>query len=119
MPILTPAYFTSAWTTAEWRTFQLRESFAGPGTRLIIPVALRSPDRYPPYAKARQFFDATEFPARASDWTSENIRSVRSLAEQIARMLDEVPPFHPDFPHVEPEDVEPDQLQKPGLLPRL
>jgi hypothetical protein len=117
LPVLTPAYFTSPWNVAEWRTFEMRESVSD--TPLIVPVALRSSERYPPYAQTRQFFNATEFPARTSDWTSDHLRNVRSLAEQIARMLERVPPFRPDFPDVEPEDITADSLQIPESPPRL
>jgi MinD-like ATPase involved in chromosome partitioning or flagellar assembly len=106
LPILIPAYFSSAWHVAEWRTFEARESLAGPDKRLISPVALRTPDLFPDYAKARQYLDVTAFPPRASEWSSENVQTVRYLARGISQMLHNVPSFRPSFPLVHPGDVE-------------
>jgi hypothetical protein len=106
LPILTPVYFSSTWHVAEWRTFEARESFAGPDKRLISPVAHRAPHLYPDFARERSYIDATTFPPRASEWSSENVQTVRYLAGSLAQMLGHVPPFRPDFPLVHPRDVD-------------
>jgi MinD-like ATPase involved in chromosome partitioning or flagellar assembly len=120
LPILTPAYFSSTLHMAEWRTFELRESLTDTETSLIVPVVLRKPRRYPEFVMNRLLTDVTTFPPRPSDWTKKNIESVRHLAERIAWMLRDVPPFRPDFPLVNPADVVaeiPQGSELPRLLP--
>lgn len=119
LPILTPAYFQSTWNVAEWRTFEERERLAGARDSLILPLLFRgAPDSFPHFAQTRQFTDMREFLPAPQRVTRKLERTIRILAERIASMLSEVPPFTPDFPVIDPAEVHIEIGGSPSL-PRL
>jgi MinD-like ATPase involved in chromosome partitioning or flagellar assembly len=118
--ILTQSYVESAWNVAEWETFADRERFSR-STRLIFPVLAHGGGNFPPEFTDRQSLDVRKFvkPGPAF-WEKPEAFDlevrIRELAEAIAAQLDEVPPFHANFPVVDPAHV---ATAAGSALPRL
>jgi hypothetical protein len=106
LAIVTLAYYRSRWTQAEYATFVAREHATGAGP-LIMPVLLRGLEALPPEASDRQFLDVRRFPITGGLRKEPGVgREVKRLVDSIMPRLDSVPPFRPDFPVVDPSDVE-------------
>jgi len=115
LPVLTPAYFRSAWNQAEWRTFEERErTTASPG-QLIFPITLPGGDKDPTWLRQRTLADASLFTsARGDQWPDAAAQFVRDITETLSSRLRQVPPFQSDFPIVSP--VPPPQRSTHGAV---
>jgi hypothetical protein len=116
LPIVTPTYFRSSWTVAEYETFVARERITG-ADELVVPVLLRGGDDLPRDMQRRQFLDARRYPISGRLRSDRNAaRTIRDVVEGIVWMLDRVPPYSADFPVVDPAEVRLPQLaEKPSL----
>jgi MinD-like ATPase involved in chromosome partitioning or flagellar assembly len=110
LAVLTPAYFQSTWSVAEWRTFEERERVSKV-QGLIIPVLVREDSHggFPDWVTNRQVFRASELfiPGQLKlERTSQSMATIASLAQTISSRLDAVPPSRLEFSIVEPADVQ-------------
>jgi len=116
LAIVTPRYFQTPWTVAEWMTFERREQRLGmKDFGLILPVAIMDPGKNAPdWFLRRQYFDMRESfgPGRNS---IQQDKAIIELAERIVPLLEKVPP-PADHPVVLPEDIE-SLLAKPPPPP--
>jgi len=116
LAIVTPEYVRSRWTLAEFATFVERERTTG-AESLIVPVLFRGRLEELPhdYSDRAQTFDARRYPITGRLSREPDVmRDVQRLVEWMLRRLDSVPPFRPDFPVVDPSDVE---MPKPTEFP--
>jgi hypothetical protein len=103
LPLMTPAYFRSPWSVAEYQTFVERERrFSVP---LIVPVLVRGHlADLPDDVMDRQILNLTRYTTASN--RDEHAESVRVLAERIVHLARGAPPYSPDFPVVSPQQVE-------------
>ena len=126
LAVWAPAYFSSAWCTAEWQTMLARERVLGmPGpnaTRgLIYPIVFADGDSFPEEARQVQSrFDLSRFgfPYPQFSQTPKYLKfhaKVRSIAEELAPRFPLAPPWRDDWPIHRPAPVAPPK----AALPRL
>ncbi|RKT52824.1 toll/interleukin-1 receptor domain-containing protein [Saccharothrix australiensis] len=112
--LLTPQYFWSDWCRAEWYHMLAREKMLGLASLekpqgLVYPILYADSDNFPPEGKERGWYDFKEFayPDPGYQQTHEFIRfhrEVTRLAADLAALLQQVPPWRPDWPDVDPPD---------------
>jgi hypothetical protein len=108
LAIWSPAYFASRWCFAEFTTFLERSNLVR--QNLIIPLAIHGGQSFPTEAKAFQWANFQEFMiiGKAFKQTPRYVDfqvAVRALCQDITRLLENVPPFNPDWPIAEPKDA--------------
>jgi hypothetical protein len=110
LAMVTPRYFASAFTRAEWNAFMVRGQRASMGQQtLVIPVLLRGDlAALPDDARKIEFVDFTD--VAFGDWEKPSIhtsRRTQDLAFHIAERLTRVPGFDPKLNRVSPEPPPP------------
>jgi MinD-like ATPase involved in chromosome partitioning or flagellar assembly len=101
LPLLTPGYFRSRWTIAEWTSFEERERRSG-YHGLIVPILLQG--------------DADDVPRlfrRAEMVKYEQLRSFLEIAVAVEHGLRRAPRYRPDFPVIGP-DLELPEVERPA-----
>lgn len=127
--VFSPPYFRSEWCRAEWESMLARHEALGYGTadhprHLVLPVRFADGQHYPPEARAWQQRDFTpwnkplpyETYSRSKDY-EHFYAAVQQLAVDVAKRIEEAPPWDPAWKAVRPE-LDPKSLP-PGPLPRL
>jgi len=97
--ILTPRYFTSKSTKAEWLVFEEREQLSG-SAPLIMPILMHKGSDLSEWVATRQFFDLSDMPLHAGAFRDKRrslqmTERVQELAKLIAEQLSNVPPYDP------------------------
>jgi MinD-like ATPase involved in chromosome partitioning or flagellar assembly len=94
LAIVTPRYFRSSFSLAEWETFARREEQTK-SKNLIVPVLIEGLDtRLPAWFTRRRHWDLRQmFMMRASMSTSHEERTLLNLAEHISSVLRNTPAF--------------------------
>ncbi|MBM7775980.1 hypothetical protein JOD54_006184 [Actinokineospora baliensis] len=126
VPLFTPPYFRSPWCMAEFHSMRARQKMLGIGggripQGLIYPVLYSDSDNFPP--EAREFswwnFKDVSNPDPVFQMTRDFHRfhdRVAEFASDLAKVLEQVPEWEPDWPLV----VTPDPvLMPPPLIPRF
>ncbi|MEU4739155.1 toll/interleukin-1 receptor domain-containing protein [Actinosynnema sp. NPDC023658] len=124
--LLTPQYFRSPWCVAEWKSMLAREEMLGLASPersqgLIFPILYSDSENFPMEARTRAWRDFKEFayPDPVYQQTHDFIRfhrRVNELAADLVELLQQVPPWQPDWPDVDT----PDPLLLPtAKLPRF
>lgn len=105
--IWSPSYFQSSWCVSEWRSFLERERIVELRPyRLIAPLKFHDGEHFPEEARRVQWEDVAQyaFTVRAF-WDSpkamELEERLKSFARSVAGIVNEAPPFRPDWPIVE------------------
>jgi TIR domain-containing protein len=126
IPVFSPPYFESPWCMAEWESMRARERLLGLASAerpqgLVYPILYSDSDNFPMAAKeiSRWDFKDLAMPEpvfqKSRAWIRFHWR-VSELAEDLVRLLREVPEWQPDWPLIEqPEPV----LMKPPPIPRF
>ncbi|NUT48578.1 MAG: toll/interleukin-1 receptor domain-containing protein [Saccharothrix sp.] len=112
--LLSPQYFQSKWCLAEWHSMLERERMLGLATAerpqgLLYPILYSDSDNFPLEGKLRswQNFKALANPDPPYQETREYVefhREVNRVAGDLVQLLQQVPPWRPDWPDVEPPD---------------
>ncbi|MFC6093700.1 TIR domain-containing protein [Saccharothrix lopnurensis] len=112
--LLSPQYFASKWCLAEWYSMLERERMLGLASPekpqgLIYPILFSDSDNFPPEGKTRAWWSFKDFayPDPAYQQTHEFVRfhrEVNDLAVDLVALLQQVPPWRPDWPEVDPPD---------------
>lgn len=110
--VISPPYFRSPWCVAEWASMVERERLVGLGTmsdsRLLIhPVVYADGKHFPPEARRNYSRDFSQWNYPNSHFKDTKpyldfFDAVEALAEEIARRLDDVPPWSDNFPILRP-----------------
>lgn len=108
LSVITPAYYNSKWTLAEWATFVARAALSLEGSashdmpKLVFPVIFDGTRVF--YAPELSHHRPAEM--LYSYYLEKGaMQSTAELAEDITKALRDVPSFRPDFPLVEQADV--------------
>lgn len=106
-------YFRSSWCMAEWQSMLRREEKLGYRTRerplgLIYPVVFFDGEHFPREAKRIQSRDVSQWshPYRSFRETQDFIgftQEMQTIAREIWGMIEQTPPWQPDWPVVIPE----------------
>ncbi len=126
LPVCSPKYFVDEWCLAEWKSMELREKLAGLASpeqqpqNLIYPVIFSDSERFPKYATDRRMrnFKSWNHPHPQFERSMKYLEfddEVKRIAAELARLLDQVPAWRPDWP-VETPAADP---PKPAGFPRL
>jgi hypothetical protein len=112
--LLNPQYFASPWCLAEWHNMLERERMLGLASPekpqgLIYPILYSDSDNFPLEGKVRAWWNFKEFayPDPVYQQTLEFVRfhhEVNRLAEDLVALVQQVPPWQPDWPDVDPPD---------------
>jgi MinD-like ATPase involved in chromosome partitioning or flagellar assembly len=117
LAIVTPAYFSQERALVEWKTFDMRSGMTS--TSLILPVVVRGgAGTLPEWFKRRQFYDLEDISMRATtsrERSKEYRITIKELAEHIRKLLDNIPPYNPDWPVASPEQVKDLYAEAPRL----
>lgn len=127
--VLSPPYFRSRWCRAEWESMLERHRVLGYGTKdhprhLVLPVRFADGRHYPESAQAAQQRDFTpwntplpyEVYSRSPQYL-DFYAAVQRLAEEVAKRVEDAPPWDPAWQVVRPP-IDPATVP-PGPLPRL
>jgi hypothetical protein len=111
---ITPGYFRSIWTVAEWKTFDEREKRSASKPGLLFPIVLVNlGNSAPKWFLDRNNTDMQKsFSSKISDARDifspirslELNRQILALAEELSSALSNVPAYS-DWPVVSPEDA--------------
>lgn len=123
--IFSAQYFRSRWCLAEWDSFAQRERLVGrrgSGRQhdLIIPILFQDSDNFPEFARARQWEDLKQWNKPRSyyqdtpEYSGFHTR-IEEIAARLARRLDQVPEWQPDWPVNRPDPPH----SPPARHPRL
>jgi MinD-like ATPase involved in chromosome partitioning or flagellar assembly len=112
VPLWTPLYFRSQNCMRELRTFMRHRPDA------IVPLALHGMDAFPDDVRRIQWADFRGFTLigdgfKQTEQYVEFQRRVQELAERVARLIGDVPPFQKDFQVLRLGDVELYEVQAP------
>jgi hypothetical protein len=127
MAFLTPRYFTSAWSVAEWMTFEERERLVwgpSPKTPIILPLRLYGGENYPEWARRRRSSDVTEYLSSVPRlWDTEKAFELESkviapLSGIALELLAKAPPWDATWPVIDPSDVRVESPKSPVSFPR-
>lgn len=125
--VLSPPYFRSPWCLAEWRTIQARQDhlgLRGQGWQdlLIHPVVFADGRHFPDEAAQINHYDLSTWncPMPHDSFRSVPVyrdfyREVEKFAIVLARRLEAVPPWEPDWPIVRPEPFPESRASVPRL----
>ncbi|QFZ16975.1 TIR domain-containing protein [Saccharothrix syringae] len=112
--LLTPHYFQSQWCRAEWYSMLERERMlglasSGSSQGLVYPILYSDSDNFPPEGKLRSWLDFKEFahPDPPYQQTSHFVlfhREVNKVAADLVQLIQQAPPWQPDWPEVDPPD---------------
>jgi TIR domain len=112
VPIWNPTYFRSAWCMAELKTMMERERLLGLRSQsqpqgLIYPVVFADGDSFPEDVKSiqRRDFHQWNTPYLAFQKTEpflEFDRAMQSLVQELAGLLQKVPPWQENWPILTP-----------------
>jgi MinD-like ATPase involved in chromosome partitioning or flagellar assembly len=110
LALLTPQYFRSQWSLAEWRTFQQRSETTG--ARLLLPVLVSGGQLVPEEFNRYQYLDVREYVFTGNQFRKSRLylefeKKVKELAEAVSEMLTEAPPFDPAWPVATPGTAAP------------
>ena len=125
VPIYTAEYFQSPWCLAEWTTMAEREVLLGLRSderpqSLIYPILLNDKVNFPPFAHLHNWWDLKEWNSpdlvyqQTVEWVSF-LRQIDAMAEDLAALLPQVPPWQPGWPVVRPDAP----LPPPTPVPRF
>ena len=113
VPVWSPAYFTSAWCLAEYRTMRAREDLLNLRSShnpegLIFPIRFNDGAAFPHEAQEIQQCDLSRWTYSAPSFahTVEYVefeRAVRALAEEISEKLPNAPAWNAAWPAETPE----------------
>jgi hypothetical protein len=117
-------YFRSAWCMAEWFSFRRREAMLGlfaPGQPrgLVYPIRYADGEYFHPEAKltqCRKDFSKHNYPDEVFRLTAKYIEfdeMIQTMAQELVQQLRVLPPWHEDFPIVEPEPMPPAKPLRP------
>lgn len=126
LAVWSPQYFTSTWCVAEWQSMLAREQILGiPGplrTRgLVYPVVYSDGESFP--SEARQVQERRDLSAFGIPYPqfSKSLAyldfhaTVRSIAEDLAPIIDDAPDWQEGWPIKRPESFDPPPVQIPRL----
>ncbi|MGW5052747.1 TIR domain-containing protein [Actinokineospora sp. NPDC004072] len=124
--LLTPGYFQSPWCMAEWRSMQEREKVLGIANPripqgLVYPILYSDSENFPAEGRELAWCDFKDygFPDVVYQESREFVRFHRrmtELAQDLVQLLQQVPPWQPDWPVV----VKPDPvIIPPPPMPRF
>ncbi|MES5819376.1 toll/interleukin-1 receptor domain-containing protein [Streptomyces sp. RG80] len=123
--IWSPPYFRSDWCMAEWKSMLKRQAalreINGQSPTLIYPIRFADGDHFPQEAKDTQQcrdlskygYDREQF--RDTPLYIEFQTEMRSVGEEIAKLLDSTPEWQADWPVDRPRAME----EARSRLPRL
>lgn len=119
LPVCSPPYFMDEWCLAEWHSMALREEMVGAHT-LIYPVIFCDSANFPDYAKARRMrnFRNWNQPSPQFETSLGYIdfhRLMNVIAEDLVKLIEDAPPWQPDWPVTTPAPGPP----TPSTLPRF
>ena len=120
LALLTQSYFASDRCRSEWATFVNRaQRNKLEHSDLVIPIVLSGGETFPTAVQKIQYMDFRDSlivgPAfRDSAAYLEFQQRIKELSRILARVIQRVPPFDPDFPIVTPEEVD---STNPELMP--
>lgn len=110
--LLTPQYFESPWCMAEWQSMLAREKMLGLASPerpqgLVVPILFADSDNFPLEGKVRSWRDFKDYayPDPVYQQTHEYVRfhrEVNDLAADLAALIQQAPPWQPDWPDVDP-----------------
>jgi hypothetical protein len=114
------------WCLAEWKSMELREKLAGMVSpeqqpqNLIYPVIFSDSETFPKFATDRRMrnFKSWNHPHPQFERSMKYLKfddEVKRIAVELARLLDQVPAWRPDWP-VETPAADP---PKTARFPRL
>ncbi len=122
LPVCSPRYFRDEWCLAEWQSMAERERITGDVSRrvLICPVIFCDSQTFPNFAKQRRMRSFRDWnqPAPQFEATLGYVdfhREMATFAEDLVKLIDDVPPWRPDWPVRLPEAQPP----VPARLPRF
>lgn len=119
VPVCSPRYFKDEWCVAEWYSMAQREEVVGART-LMYPVIFCDSDTFPDWAKARRMRNFKNWNQPTPQFEStpayaEFHREMNLVAEELVTLIEDAPPWEPDWPistpHPEPSG--------PTKLPRF
>jgi hypothetical protein len=124
--VLSAPYFVSSWCMAEWKNMEAREDLLGLASAqqpqgLIYPIRYSDSLKFEGAKQLRSWWDfkGLDNPNKgfqeSRDWHPFQQR-VRECAQDLAELLDQVPPWRPDFPVIERPDP---PLPPPPTIPRF
>jgi hypothetical protein len=126
VPVFTPQYFASPWCLAELHSMREREKILGLGglevpQGLIYPILYSDSDSFPDEARERSWFDFKGLDMPEPVFQESRLferfhKLVVEMAEDIARLLKQIPEWQADWPIIDPPDP---LLLPPPLLPRF
>lgn len=114
--VWSPAYFQSHWCVSEWESFRERERRLKMRSHgLIAPLRFHDGEHFPEAARAIQWTDVAPYSYTVSSfWTSHRAIEfedvLKAFAAQVARMIQNAPPFEPDWPLVEASGFTPAKI---------
>jgi len=123
--IYSPQYFRSEWCVAEWHSMADRERVLGLTstdltTGLIFPVLYSDSQNFPAYGRDRMWHDMKGLDSPepgfqgSPDWLEFHKR-MRTIAGAVERLLQQAPPWQPDWPVRRPEVEIPPTTRFPGF----
>ncbi len=126
LPIWSPSYFRSEWCVAELGSMMARESLLKyrtpdfPDRRLVYPVVFADGEHFPAETKGMKPLDLQEwnFPDLAFARSRKFIgfyRQMKKLAEELAGVIQQAPPWQDDWPVIMPPTAPPITPNVPRL----
>lgn len=126
LQLLTPWYFESQWCMAEWKSMLARQEALGIANTdrsqgLVYSILYSDSENFPNEGREVAWWDFKPFanPDPVYQTTGEYVgfhREVTKLAADLVQLLQQVPPWQPDWPVVIPPDP---VLLPPPPLPRF
>lgn len=121
--VCSPNYFRDEWCLAEWCSMAAREARTGQERRhgLIYPVIFCDSKNFPDFAHERRMRSLTDWNQSGAQFEVtpayvEFRRQIEDIAIELADLVQEVPPWRPDWPVETPEPPPP---PGPSRLPRF
>ncbi|MTD58253.1 TIR domain-containing protein [Amycolatopsis sp. RM579] len=116
--VCSPKYFYDEWCLAEWYSMAKREQLVVPGQGLIYPVIFCDSANFPGYAHERRMRDLKNWNQPYAHFQDAPAyldfhREMERIAIELTGLLDEVPPWQPDWPVETPEPPAPGTSRLP------
>jgi hypothetical protein len=124
--VFTPPYFTSPWCMAELRSMRARDEMLGLAgsdrpQSLVYPILYSDSENFPDEGREFSWWDFKELSTpepvfqESRDWVHFH-RKVTDLAQDLVKLLPQVPEWRPDWPLIDPPDP---PLMPPPPIPRF
>jgi hypothetical protein len=119
LTIITPAYFSKEFPLREWETFEIRSKLTK--TNLIIPIIFRGAQSTPDWFRNNyQYLDLENLFISGKQYNeSREYRiKIKDLTDRIRILLEQAPPFDPNWPVASYQDVQKLLYSPKPKLPR-